>query len=124
MFGLFKKRKWQQATLEKLRGNFQGLSVSLSNVPCRIDDISGVLSYPYPDFGAEFIGEFHRQIGAFEQVQEQLASHTTIMAIVSLRDYKPINVELCGTPPKSRQQYDSDVADAILAAFNEKGLKP
>ena len=124
MLGLFKKRKWQPTVLGQLQGSFHGLVVSLWNFPCNVDENTGKLAYSYPDFGVEFLEEFHAKVGDFKQVQEILNSHQKIMASIALRDYPPIQAELSGVSPTSKGQYYSDVADAIIAAFESKSLKP
>ena len=121
---LFKKPRWHDEILPDLVGTYSGLTVELSGVPCRTAEESNEHRYRFADFGFEFINELHGQLGEFTTVRESLIAKRGISATVNIRDLAPIFVRLTGVPPKSRREYFSDLADAIINAFGKQGLKP
>jgi hypothetical protein len=121
---LFKKRRWYEEILPAMVGSYSGLTVELAGVPCRTDEESREHRYRYSDFGFEFIEELHRQLGEFSTVRQALQANRSMSATVHVRDLPPISVRLSGAPPKSKKAYFSDLADALIDAFEKHGLKP
>ena len=125
MLGLFKRRHWKSEVIPELVGAYDGLTVVLRNFPCRVDLSDGTRKCPYPDFGAGFIYELtERQLGEFEQLRQILATGAEKTAYVRLRDLVPIEVRISGRAATRRDQFYSDLADALIVAFESHRIKP
>lgn len=124
MLGLFKRREWVPEPLAELHGSYEHLNVTVRNLPCRRDAKSGTRKYAYSDFGNDFLMALHEQLGDFERLCAKLKAGASVHAFIKLPSYSPIVVEVSGTPGSSRRQFDSDLSDALIAAFKSVQLKP
>lgn len=125
MFDLFKRKNWQPEVLPEIKGTSNGLSVTLRNFPCRLDASSNTRTYRYSDFGTEFLSEINdRQLGEFKDIYPILTAGAVKTVLVRLRDLPPIEVSLSGRPDERKQQFYSDLADALIDAFEKQRIKP
>jgi hypothetical protein len=125
MFGTSKPKDWRTELVPELSGAFNGLKVTLRNFPCLFDSDSNTRKYLYPDFGFEFITELsEEQLGDYENVIRVLNSGASKIVYVRVRGIPPIEVSVKGTPVKRKAQFYSDIADALIGAFDSKGIKP
>ena len=122
MFGIFKHPEWKAETLAELRGAYQNLKVTIRNVPCLHDAKSGDRKYAYADFGYDFLMKLHEQLGDFQLLRAKLKTGASVQTFVRLPSYPPITVELVGTPSDSHREFDSDLADALIKAFENAWL--
>jgi hypothetical protein len=120
---LFKVRSWRSDVLPLMAGAYEGLNVELKNVPCRTDEESNEHRYRYSNFGFEFITELHKQLGKFAAVHNALQNGESVSVSVSVGKLPPISVRVSGKPPESKRAYYSDLADALLDAFEKQGFK-
>jgi hypothetical protein len=135
------KRKGSIEERASATGDYRGLRVVIHNLPCVRDPASGRRSYAYPDFGAEFRDRFNEAIGhepywglsrgGVSEAMTALEAGGVVRGRVVLRGRDPIDVEVSGWPvnaPKvssnRRRQFDSDLSDGIIAAFDSVQLKP
>jgi hypothetical protein len=125
MFGLFERREWKPEVVPELKGSYKGLHVVLRNFSCLGDASDGKRKYPYPDFGSEFLSELtDRQLGDFDHVRQVLSADAGKTVYVRLRDLPAIEVQVTGRASSSRQQFYSDLADALIAAFDSHHIRP
>lgn len=125
MLSLFKRRDWKPEVLSELKRTNDGLTVVLRNFTCLIDTNAGKRKYPHLDFGAEFLLELtNRQLGDFEHVRRVLSAGAGKTAYVRLRDFGAIEVQVTGRASHRREQFYSDLADALIAAFDTHRIKP
>lgn len=124
MFGLFERREWKPETLTEVRGSFHQLAVTVHNVPCLFDAMSGRRKYAYSEFGNDFLKGLHEQLGNFDLLCAKLRAGISAHAYVKVSFYPLIQVDLVGTPDGSRRQFDSDLADTLIEAFKSVGLRP
>ncbi|MBX3652137.1 MAG: hypothetical protein KF771_12270 [Burkholderiales bacterium] len=124
MFGLFKRRKWISETVAEMRGTYRDLHVRVRNVPCLREEQGVDRKYPYPNFGFEFLHELHEQLGRIDAIAAQLNTGAPANALITLQSYPPISVELRGKPDRKMNQFQSDIADALLEAFKSVDLRP
>lgn len=124
MFGLFKRRKWISETVAEMRGTYRDLHVRVRNVPCLREEQGVDRKYPYPNFGFEFLHELHEQLGRIDTIAAQLNTGAPANALITLQSYPPISVELRGKPDRKMNQFQSDIADALLEAFKSVDLRP
>ena len=125
MLSLFKRRNWKPDVVPELRGSHDGLNVVVRNLPCLLDPSDGKRKYPYSDFGAEFLGELtDGQLRDFEHIHQVLSSGGGKTVAVTLRDHSPIEVAISGRASEHRKTFYSDLADALISAFESHGIKP
>ena len=125
MLSFFKRREWKPEIVPELKGVYDGLNVVLHNFPCLVDASDGKRKYAYSDFGREFLAELaDRQLGDFEHVRQVLSAGAGKTAYVRLRDLDAIEVQVTGHVSPRREQFYSDLADALIAAFDAHRIKP
>lgn len=125
MFGIFKRRNWKPQVIGDLSGTSNGISVLLRNFPCRVDDADGSRTYAYGDFGSEFLQELSdHQLGDFDLVNRTISSGAEKSVYVKLRDLAPFEVRVSGRITGKRDQFYSDLADALIEAFRSQSIKP
>lgn len=125
MFGIFKSRNWKPQVIGDLRGTSNGISVLLRNFPCRVEEADGSRTYAYDDFGAEFLQELSdRQLGDFDLVNRTISAGAEKSVYVKLRDLSPFEVRVSGRIAGKRDQFYSDLADALIAAFKSQSMEP
>ena len=124
MFSLFKRRNLESEVVPELQGSYQGLHVTIRNLPCRIDAKTGERKYSYANFGNDFLNQLHEQLGEFDLLSGKLRAGSVVRVIVTLPSYSPVTVELRGTPDRSRGQFASDLADTLIHAFDTIKLQP
>ena len=122
MLGLFKRREWQLEILPELKGSCGGINVVVSRMVCRIDKSSEKRTYAYSDFGFEFLNELHNQLGEFRDLQKMIVLSNIKKVSLKLRDLPAIYVEIGGSIPDSKEQFYSDIADALIDAFKSQGI--
>jgi hypothetical protein len=125
MFGLFKRREWKPEIVREMKGSYNGVHVVLRNFSCLSDASDGKRKYPYPDFGAEFLAELtERQLGDFDHVRQVLSADVGKTVYVRLRNLPAIEAQVSGRGSDSRQEFYSDLADALIAAFDSHRIGP
>jgi len=124
MFGLFKRMEWESAILPQMKGVYGGIHVVISNLPYRLDRLRGKRTYAYPDFGAEFIDQLHSKLGDFEQLRRALAVSGSKTVFIELRELPEFQVEITGSISEKKRQFYSDIADALIEAFQSQGISP
>lgn len=125
MFSLFKRRDWKPELIPELQGECRGLIVRLRNFPCLVDPADGSRKLPSGDFGGDFLAELtDRQLGDFGQLRAALSVSGTRTVAVQLKGLAPIEMDIAGQPPSTAKEFYSDLADAIIAALQSKGIKP
>jgi len=124
MFGLFKRREWKPEVVSELKGSYNGLHVVLRNFSCLRDPSDGKRKYPYQNFGAEFLAELRdRQLGDFDLIRRVLSADAGKTAYVRLRDLPAIEVQVTGRASSRRDAFYSDLADALIAAFDSHRIR-
>jgi hypothetical protein len=140
-----KRRGWIEETVAAT-GDYRGLRVVIRGMPCLRDPATGRRGYVYPDFGAEFRESFDDAIGhesyagrawaglsrrGISEAMAELETGGVVRGTVVLRGGDPIEVEVSGWPvnaPKlfrnRREQFDHDLGEAIVAAFDSVQLDP
>ncbi len=124
MFGLFKRKDWQPDVVPSMTGTYDGLSVTVRNFPCLRDAATGSRTYPYKDFGNEFINALGKELGDHAELRNVLGAGAGKTVVVVLPKITAIEVSLMGSPSTTRHQLDSSLADALIVAFESKGIKP
>jgi hypothetical protein len=119
-----KKKSWTPDVLPELTGQEGQLIVRLTNVPCLRDAITGSRKYARPDFGYDFLMAFYDAIGGAQQAHSRLLAGSTITTFVRLPQQSAIGVEMSGKPDDSVRVFESDIADALINAFESAGLRP
>lgn len=123
MLGLFSKRSWQHEVLEELRGSEGNLSVRLTTVPCLRDAASGDRKYPWSDFGHDLLFALHDAIGGAKHAHSRLNAGSSVVASIRLKQGPEIGVEISGKPNGSVRSFESDIADALISAFESRGVR-
>lgn len=125
MINLFKRRVWTPELISELQGSYEGLRVRIRGFPCLVDPTDGSRKFRYRDFGGEFLAELtDRQLGDVDALRADLSGGGTRTVWVQLRALVPIEVHLAGQPPSTVRGLRSDLADALIVAFESKGIKP
>lgn len=125
MFRFFKRRDWKPELMPELKGSHNGLHVTLRNFSCLGDASDGRRKFAYPDFGSEFLAELaDRQLGDFDHVHQALSADAGKTVYVRLRDLPAIEVQLTGRAASRRREFYSDLADALIAAFDSCRIRP
>ena len=82
-------------------------------------------NYPYPDFGSDFRHELMDvNLSDFDGLQRKLKSTGKIWVLIKIHNFDRITVEIESTPPTNKDQFYSDLADAILDAFEANEFYP
>lgn len=109
----------------EMHGTYEGLSVVLRNFPCLVDSSNKKRKYRYSAFGNEFLTELtEHQLGTFEKLSALLAAGDTKTVKVQLRDLGAIEVQLAARTARPARQFYSDLADALIVAFDSERIKP
>ena len=125
MFGFFKRRAWTSEVIASIRGSAAMLKVVVAPFPCRVDRASGDRTYAYAEFGSEFIDELSKiQLKDFADLKRILDSGNTRAVFISLRHLPPMRIEVSGSAGNSEHQFYSDLADALIDAFQSERIKP
>ena len=123
IFG-FRKRQWADEVLEELNGKYGAISIVLKNFPCRVDQSSNERRFSYPEFGQELISTLmNRELQNLDQLRQTIAFGSSKSVSVKLRDLPTIGITVSGTPSSSDRQFQSDIADALIAAFESKNIR-
>ena len=124
MLGIFKRRNWIPESIAEMRGTYRDLSITVRGLPCFKEDAGTRRKYPYPNFGFELLNGLHDQLGRPDMLAAQLNTGASAHALITLRAYPPISVELRGKPDPNAAQFQSDIADTLLDAFKSVDLQP
>ncbi|MDR0672833.1 MAG: hypothetical protein LBF93_04045 [Zoogloeaceae bacterium] len=124
MFGWLRKRSWKPEVLPELTGKKSHLIVRLTNLPCLRDELTGDRKYAFSDFGHDILMTLHEAIGGMQHAHSRLVAGSTIITLVRLSQQPSIGVEISGRPNNSVRVFESDIADALINAFETVGLKP
>jgi hypothetical protein len=124
VLGIFKRRKWIPDVIPEMTGAYRNLKVVVRGMPCLKDEQGTTRKYAYYDFGAEFINELHTKLGRPDMLATQLNTGAPVHAMVVLKTYAPISVELRGKPDPKVDQFVSDIADVLIEAFKSADLRP
>ena len=134
-----KRRGWIEETVTA-SGDSHGLRVTIHDMPCLRDPATGRRGYAYGDFGVQFregidaaIG--HEPYGGLTRggASEAMTSLEAggVIRGKALRGRDPIDIEISGWPANARKvsfnprrQFDPDLSDEIIAAFEAVQLKP
>jgi len=81
-------------------------------------------TYVSKDFGAEFISALHASLGDFEQLRRTLSATGSKKVFVKLRDAPRFQVEIVGSIAADKGKFYSDLADALIEAFEAQGIEP
>jgi hypothetical protein len=123
MLGLFNKKSWQHEVLEELRGSEGNLSVRLTTMPCLRHAASGDRKYAWSDFGHDLLLALHDAIGGAEHAHSRLSAGSSVAASIRLKQGPEIGVEISGKPSSSVRNFESDIADALISAFESRGIR-
>jgi hypothetical protein len=118
-----KKRSWKPEILPELTGQEGQLIVRLTDVPCLRDEMTGDRKYAFSDFGHNFLIALHDAIGGAQPAHYRLLAGSTIKTLVRLPQRQAIRVEMSGRPNSSVRVFESDIADALISAFETAGLR-
>ncbi len=124
MLGWFKKRSWKPELLPELKGQEGHLIVRLTNLPCLRDDVTGDRKYIFTDFGYDFLMAFHEAIGGAKHAHSRLVAGSAITGDVRLPQQPRIGIEMHGKPHDRVRNFESDIADALINAYESAGLRP
>ena len=123
MLTWFKKRAWEPETLSELKGQEGHLIVRLTNLPCLRDRITGDRKHVFRGFGHDFLMAFHDAIGGAQHAHTRLLAGSTITSVVRLPQQPVIGIELSGKPNDRVRTFASDIADALINAFEAAGVR-
>lgn len=124
MFGLLRRKNAVAETIDEARATLGGIWVTIKNIPCVRVAKNGERIFAYSDFGYEFLTQLQKKLDDTSLTIEKLKAGSTIQTSISLRDYSPIIVEVTGLPASTPRQFDSDLADVLIEAFNSVQLRP
>ena len=124
MLGLFKRKDWQPGVVADMKGRHDGLSVTVRNFPCLQDAKSGSRTYRTSNFGSDFIDAVSRELGDYRDLRKLLGAGAGKTVVVTLPNLPAIQVSLFGSAPSTDRQLDSNLKDALIVAFESKGIKP
>lgn len=124
MFGLFKRKEWQPEVVAEMKGSHDGLSITVHNFPCLRDTVSGSRTYRTPTFGNDFILGVTQKLGDYSDLRGLLGAGAGKTIVVTLPNLPAIQVSLMGSTPSTDRQLNSNLADALIVAFESQGIKP
>ena len=111
---------WKQSIIDIARGEHNGVSVVLKNIPCLKKEDKN--KYPYEKFGNDFI-----RILLDEKItnykRDVLENSNQIIFFIHLNHYYPIEVEINSENNKSEKEFYFNVSEAIAKAFKIVNLK-
>jgi hypothetical protein len=125
IWNIWKKKERIQETLPAISGEKAGLRVTVYNLACRKEKGKEQRTYPYADFGAEFIDALmNKQPADFSTISVALTRGESVEVSVTVRELPAMRVVIQGSPHPRENQYSSDVADAVIDAFSKSGIRP
>jgi hypothetical protein len=125
MLTLFKNKEWIDETLSVISGNAADLHVTIYEFPCRKEKHGDRCHYRYRNFGNDFINELsERQLSDYTAVASTLTEGRSVRVPVKVGGLPEIIVEIQGHASPRKNEFYSDLADAIIDAFNKNGIKP
>lgn len=123
MLGLFASREWKPEVLPEMSGSYQRIKVKVRNFPCLREAKSEIRQFATADFGNVFLMALCEQLGDFKFLRARMQTGAEVHAFVTLAAYSPIAVEISGDPDISREQFNSELADALIEAFKSVRLR-
>jgi hypothetical protein len=124
MFNLFKKKEWINEAFSVISGNTAQLHITIRNFPCRKEKDEKYWHYAYSDFGNDFISELSgNKLSEYSTVASELNEGKILSLPVKLKDLSEITVEIQGRSVRKNEFY-SDLADAVIDAMERNGIKP
>ena len=124
MLKLFKRRDWKPELIPELQGSYAGLTVRIRDFPCLADTADGSRKVRYRDFGGEFLAALTALLGEIDHLHADLSGGGKRTVQVRIRELAPIEIQLMGQPHSTVRAFHSDLADALIAALESKGIKP
>lgn len=124
MFGLFKRKEWQPEVVAEMKGSHDGLYITVRNFPCLRDAKSGSRTYRTPTFGNDFILGVTQELGDYSDLRGLLGAGAGKTVVVNLPSLPAIQVSVMGSAPSTDRQLDSNLADALIVAFESQDIKP
>lgn len=119
-----KRTDWIPETIACAGGDYADLHVVVRDMPSLRDPATGRRAYAFPDLGSEFRGKLNEAIGGRRNAMGVLEAGGIVRATVVLSRGDQIKVESTGRPASRARQFDSDLSDALIAAFRSVHLRP
>lgn len=124
MFGRIKRKDYGPEVIPTMQGSFDGLKVTMHNFPCLREPVSEARTFAFPDFGRKLIDAVVKDLGQFDELQKVLNGGAGKTVVMKLHDLAPFEVSVAGKCSDSDRQFQSDLGDALIAAFESKSIKP
>jgi hypothetical protein len=121
--GLFKKTEYIEEIIPEISGNAGAMKVTMKNMPIRREALTSKLKL-YSDFPSELIEEIYYSKNKFtyEDVTQVLQRVNKFAVNLKVKQLSEMLLEISGTLPK-KQQFESDLSDAILNAWKSNNIK-
>jgi hypothetical protein len=118
-----KRDDWVPETVSEASGDHGDLHVVLRNLPCLRDPATGRRSFVDKGFGWEFRGKLSAAIDPVDDAMAVLGAGGRFVATVGLARGDQVQVEITGRPGKRPRQFESDLSDALIDAFESIQLE-
>jgi hypothetical protein len=119
-----KRTDWIPETIAYAGGNHADLHIVVHDMPCLRDSATGRRGYAFVEFGSEFRCKLNEAIGGLRNAMGVIEAGGIVRASVVLSRGDQIKVEITGRPASRPRQFDSDLSDALVAAFRSVHLRP
>lgn len=115
---------WIPETIAYAGGDHADLHLVVRDMPCLRDPATGRRGYVFVDFGSEFRRKLNEAIGGLRNAMGVLEAGGIVRATVVLSRGDQVKVDIAGRSASRPRQFDSDLSDALIAAFRSTHLGP
>ncbi len=120
---MFHSKKWKIEYLPEIKGQYKDVTIIFRNFPCKINTVSGKKKSPYNDFSCELYEVLISQIlEDFSQVKRRVEMDNILKEMITLKEYRSIEVLLILDKTVERNEFYHNVGEAIIDAFSKAGI--
>lgn len=117
---MFHSKKWKIFYLPEIKGKYKNVQIIFRNLPCKINIVNGKKKCPYDDFSCELYEEIISQIlDDFFQVKRRIGMDNVLKGMITLKEYRNIEVLLILDTAVEKNAIYHDVGEAIIDAFSK-----
>jgi hypothetical protein len=117
---MFYSKKWKIEYLPDIKGQYKDVKIIFRNIPCKINSVSGKKKCPYNDFSSELYEVLISQLlEDFSQVKRRVEVDNVLKGMITLREYRRIEVLLILDKTVEGNEFYHNVGEAIIDAFSK-----
>jgi hypothetical protein len=118
-----KKKKYVDEVIPEIKGHQGALLVTIQNMPVWREIRTSKTKYP-PDFGSDLVGELlaSKKV-TFENLNQAIQNEGKFVINFQIEELPEMSIEISGTLPTNKNQFESNFLDAISNAWQQNNIK-